>query len=190
PGRAARRAVACEAIAGAAVPGMELSELRQVWQLWFDELGDAEAALADERWRTALVAGDALALVAREAVQFDRGDGAVKFMALSARSERFATREEWVRYWVDVHGPMAHGIPEFTRHYTRYVHNYVLPSPHATGGLQPAFDGIVEEWLPSVEEFAACLREPRYLELVAPDERLFVDFSRSHVLLVSERTVL
>ena len=115
-------------------------------------------------------------------MQFDRGGGKIKFIGLSRRSAEFATREDWIRYWVDVHGPLAHGIPEFTRYYGRYVHNYVLPSDVGSRGRDPEYDGIVEEWLDSVEAFAQCLSEPKYLELVRPDELVFVDFARSHML--------
>ena len=123
-------------------------------------------------------------------MQFDRGFGAVKFIGLSRRSARFATREDWIRYWIDVHGPLAHEISEFTRYYGRYVHNYVLPSDIGSGGQRPEYDGIVEEWLESVEDFARCLAEPKYLEIVRPDEIAFVDFGRSHMMVTEEHVVL
>ena len=198
PGRAVSRCVENRAIAGASVPEMTLSPFDGATELWFPEPEELAAALGDDAWRGALEAiaaefaapGTTIVLAAEESVQFDRGFGAVKFMALSCRAASFATRDEWIRYWVEVHGPMAHGIPEFTRYYGRYVHNYILPSEHATGGLEPEFDGIVEEWVESVDSFAQCLAEPRYLETVRPDELRFVDFSRSHVLLAEEHVVL
>jgi hypothetical protein len=70
------------------------------------------------------------------------------------------------------------------------VHNYVVPTDVASGGRHPEFDGIVEEWLESVEDFARCLAEPKYLELVRPDEIAFVDFSRSHMMVTEEHVVL
>ena len=195
-----RRAVENRALAAAAVPAFALSAFEGVYELWFDAPAELDAVLADERWAAAidgLASGPAapspgtIVLAAEESVQFDRGTaGAVKFMALSRRSDRFVSREEWIRYWVDVHGPLAHGIPEFTRYYHRYVHNYVVPCEHASGGRDPQFDGIVEEWVDSVASFARCLEEPRYLEVVRPDELLFVDFARSHVLLAAEHVML
>jgi hypothetical protein len=183
PGRMVERAVENRMIPGANVPGMTLSDLDTVWELWFGGVEGVEAVLADASWRQRLDA--CVVVAAEESVQFDRGGGAVKFMALSRRSQRFATREEWIRYWIDVHGPLAYGIPEFARYYGRYVHNYVIPA----AGIDSPFDGIVEEWVDSVDAFARCLAEPRYLEVVAPDEQHFVDFSRSHVLLVEEHIV-
>ena len=183
PGRMVERAVENRAILAARVPGMTFSELGVVLELWFGDIEGVEAVLADASWRQRL--HGSIVVAAEESVQFDRGGGAVKFMALSRRSQRFATREEWIRYWIEVHGPLAYGIPEFARYYGRYVHNYVVPA----GGIDPPFDGIVEEWVDSVDAFARCLAEPRYLEVVAPDEQHFVDFSRSHVLLVEEHVL-
>jgi hypothetical protein len=191
----AQRAVANRAIPGAHVPGLELSPFDGAIELWLDGAAKLAATAGDAGWRARLEdaaaalcgPGGTVVLCAQESPQFDRGFGAVKFIGLSRRAARFATREDWVRYWREVHGPLAHGIPEFTRHYGRYVHNYVIADPLAGSGSEPEFDGIVEEWLESVEAFAACLAEPAYLERVRPDERHFVDFSRSHMLLVSER---
>jgi len=173
----AERRVVNEAIAGASVPGLASSPFDGAIELWgAGDRAELDAAVAE------LSAPGAIVLRAQESVQFDRGFGAVKFIGLSRRSERFASREEWIRYWREVHGPLAHGLPEFTRYYGRYVHNYVEPG-------EPAFDGIVEEWVESVEAFAACLAEPAYLEHVRPDERLFVDFERSHMLITAEREI-
>jgi len=192
-----RRLVQNRAIQGASVPELTFSDFDGVGELWFDSLGDLEAAIGSAAYRAALESAAAelfdrerlILLAAEESVQFDRGFGAVKFIGLSRRSSGFATREDWIRYWIDVHGPLAHEIPEFTRYYGKYVHNYVVPSDVASGGRQPEFDGIVEEWLESVEDFARCLAEPKYLELVRPDEIAFVDFSRSHMMVTEEQVI-
>jgi hypothetical protein len=199
-GRPVRRAIENRTIASPAVPGFAAPAFDGVFELSFDAPGELESVLAGEGWAAAIagLAGGpatpsarAIVIAAEESVQFDRGTvGAVKFMALSRRSARFASREDWIRYWVDVHGPLAHGIPEFTRYYHRYVHNYVVPCERASGGRDPQFDGIVEEWVDSVESFARCLEEPKYLEIVRPDELLFVDFARSHVMLAHEHVML
>jgi hypothetical protein len=182
-GQLVERAVENRMIPGANVPHMALADIDIVWELWLSGREAVEAVLAEPRWHERLE--DCVVVAAEESVQFDHGGGAVKFMALSRRSQRFASREEWIRYWIEVHGPLAYGIPEFARYYGRYVHNYVVP----VAGLDSPFDGIVEEWVESVDAFARCLAEPKYLELVAPDEQHFVDFSRSLVFLVEERTL-
>ena len=179
------RHVQNHAIPGAAVPELTLSDFDCADELWFGSIEDASAGADSDLIDPAAT----IRLVAEESLKFDRGFGTVKFIGLSRRSAEFATREDWIRYWIDVHGPLAHDIPEFTRHYGRYVHNYVLPSAVGAGGDDPDFDGIVEEWLESVAEFVACLQEPKYLEIVRPDEVKFVDFARSHMLLTEEHVV-
>jgi hypothetical protein len=198
PGQNAHRALDNRAVGEAGPTELPLSPFDGVYELWFDDVSQIEAVLSDPDCRESLDTqaahvsepGSTLVLVAEEAVQFDRGFGAVKFMGLSRRAATFASREEWIRYWVDVHGPLAHEIPEFTRYYGRYVHNYVLPCAGATDGLDPQFDGVVEEYVESVDAFARCLSEPKYLEIVRPDEQRFVDFARSHMLLVRERPLV
>jgi hypothetical protein len=196
-GAAATRCVENRVIREARVPGVEFSALDAIYELWFADAAGAAAALADDGWRGRLLAGSGplatptatLVLAAREAVQFDRGAGAVKFIAFPKRNPRFATKAEWIDYWAAVHGPLAHGIPEFTRYYTRYVHNYTLPCEHASGGLEPACDGIVEEWVASVVAFASCLAEPCYRDVVAPDERHFLDLDATRLVLATEREI-
>ena len=192
-----RRAVINRSIPDAQVPGLAVSRFEGAIELWFEGAAALAATAGDRAWRDSLDAAiarltapdGAIVLAAEESVQFDRGFGTVKFIGLSRRAERFASQEEWVRYWRDVHGPLAHGLPDFTRYYGRYVHNYVLPDPLAAGEGECGFDGIVEEWLESVDAFAACLDEPAYLEHVRPDERHFVDFTRSHMLITTERVI-
>ncbi len=191
-----RRYVQNRAIPGAAIPELTLSDFDGVDELWFDSLDDLASALDAPRDRDPIEASverfadarSAIRLAAEEAVQFDRGFGSVKFIGLSRRHPELS-HEEWCRYWIDVHGPLAHGVPEFTRYYGKYVHNYVLPSDLGSLGQAPLYDGIVEEWLESVEEMARCLSEPKYLEVVRPDELRFVDFARSHMLLTEEHVI-
>ena len=190
---AAGRAVENRVLRDARVPGVDFTPLDVVYELWF---GDG-AGLGDARWRERLLAGleplaapaGTLLLAVREAVQFDRGPSPVKFIAFPKRNPRFATQDEWIRYWAEVHGPLAHGIPEFTRHYTRYVHNYAIPCAHASGGLEPVCDGVVEEWVAGVEAFADCLAEPCYRDVVAPDERHFLDLEATRLVLATEREI-
>jgi EthD domain len=183
-GRGVGRYVQNHAIPDALIPELTLSDLDCADELWLDGL-DAVAEALEEAPPDLVDVERTIRLVAEEAVQFDRGFGEVKFIGLSVRHPRMS-HDEWIRYWVDVHGPLAHGVPEFTRYYGRYVHNYVLPSDVGTGGRTPEYDGIVEEWLESAEAMASCLAEPKYLEIVRPDELEFVDFSRSHMMLTEE----
>ncbi len=192
-----RRAAASSRIAGASVPGVSVSEYDGMLEFWFAGPGRLDATASDPVWRGRLdevlgrhtITERTILLATQEVLQLDRGAGAVKVVGLAHRSERFATHDEWVSYWRDVHSPLAHAIPEVTRHYVRYVHNYVLSAAYGTGGESPPFDGIGEEWFASVEDYAACLAEPEYVARIAPDDAVFLDLPNSHLLITTERVV-
>lgn len=193
---ALRRYVQNYAIAEPGIPVFKLSEFEVCDEFWFQSLEDLTSAFNHPSYRASIEPAaerladraSAIAVVADESPQFDRGFGKVKFIGLSKRAPTFS-HDEWVRYWIEVHGPTAHGIPEFTRYYGRYVQNYALAVELAPFGSPPDFDGIVEEWLETAGDMAKCLAEPRYLETVRPDEVKFVDFARSHMMLTTEHLV-
>jgi hypothetical protein len=54
---------------------------------------------------------------------------------------------------------------------------------HARRGLQ--YDGIAEVWADSVDEVKRALAEPRYLEVIRPDEYKFLDLANC-VFMVTE----
>jgi uncharacterized protein (TIGR02118 family) len=93
------------------------------------------------------------------------------------------SREEFVRYWAQVHGPIGARIPGLRR----LVHSYTLP---ASGDSRPAdFDGMAELWF---DDLAAILEARRSLEWAAStaDEANFVDPSRSAYFVSEERRIL
>lgn len=192
-----RRHVHNHPVTDPAIPGFPLADLDGCAETWFDDPETASAALAIPSVRQlAIPAGDfadpacTIVVAAQEAVQFDHGWGEVKFVGLSRRGQAFTSHEEWCRYWVEVHGPLAYGIPEFARYYGKYVHNYVLPSGLGPIPAQPDYDGVVEEWVRSVADFVSCQQEPRYLEVIRPDEQRFVDIKGSRFMMVSEHDLL
>ncbi|MCB4825428.1 EthD family reductase [Roseicella aerolata] len=66
-----------------------------------------------------------------------------KMIALLTR-KAWSTHEEFVKHWVEVHAPLAHGIPELRR----YVQSHIVgeqarPDIPTT---EMAIDGIAELW--------------------------------------------
>ncbi len=84
------------------------------------------------------------------------------------------SHEEFDTYWRDVHGPLVKSVNEFTRHIRRYVQCHGIASniPLGSGGQ---YDGIAELWFDNVESIERAFNEPRYLEVIKPDEKKFVD---------------
>jgi uncharacterized protein (TIGR02118 family) len=92
------------------------------------------------------------------------------------------TREEFVRYWAEVHGPIGARLPGLRR----LVQSYALSVP---GDDRPAdFDGMAELWF---DDAAAILKARESPEWTAAtrDEANFVDPSRSAYFVGEEREI-
>jgi len=92
------------------------------------------------------------------------------------------SREAFVRYWGEVHGPIGARIPGLRR----LVQSYALVVP---GDRQPAgFDGMAELWFDDVAAVLAARRSPEWAASTA-DEANFVDPARSAFFLSEERQI-
>ena len=79
-------------------------------------------------------------------------------------------------HWLENHGPLIADTPELARHLVRYEQNHRLPSDYERDANGPVgFDGATVQWLESMEAFYGFVREPKYAELIAPDEATFLD---------------
>jgi uncharacterized protein (TIGR02118 family) len=95
------------------------------------------------------------------------------------------THEAFTRYWREQHGPLVLSVPEFTRHVRRYVQCH----PREAGiplGAAAAYDGVAELWFDDAASLARAFAEPRYLEIIRPDERKFADLERCVTLVTEE----
>lgn len=96
--------------------------------------------------------------------------------------------EEFHRYWKDVHGPLVKSVPEFFGYVRKYVQGHSVPDQ--VPGFPPppftAFDGIAELWFDSIEDIGKAFSEPRYLEIVRPDELKFLDLPNCTIFIVEE----
>jgi len=100
----------------------------------------------------------------------------IKYIICATRKAGM-TREEFSAYWRHHHGPLVKSVPEFMCHVRKYV------QCHLVGGAVPLgaagdYDGIAELWFDSGDELVSAFKEPRYLEIIRPDERKFVDLNK------------
>jgi hypothetical protein len=105
------------------------------------------------------------------------------------------SRPEFFQYLTGTHGPLVLGVPEFLRHLKKYVQNLVLDGTHAAAASvipsgAPERDAVIELWFDSVEALGPAFREPRYGEIIRPDEEKFANQENLLVHLVTEETVL
>ncbi len=95
--------------------------------------------------------------------------------------------EEFHRYWKDVHGPLVLGVTDLMRHFRKYVQCHAVPAALGdTPGAGSEFDGIAELWADSLDEVNRAFAEPRYLEVVRPDEYKFLDLPKCVFMVTDE----
>src|ERR1700722_15462195 len=85
------------------------------------------------------------------------------------------SRGEFHDYWKRVHGPPVMSIPEIRRPVVKYVHPHTQPGWFSfLAGDGPAFDGVAEVWCESRAAAQLMFEEPKFAELVTPDEKQFL----------------
>ena len=99
------------------------------------------------------------------------------------------TFEEFDSYWREKHAPLIKSVIEFSRHVRKYVQSHLASSdvPIAQGS---DYDGVAELWFDSVESLNTAFNEPRYMELIRPDELKFVDLDRCVSIVCEEFQVI
>jgi uncharacterized protein (TIGR02118 family) len=105
----------------------------------------------------------------------------IKTIALAHRKAGL-TREEYNRYWLEKHGPLAARLIPGIR---RYVQNHFIEVP----GLEYEGDGIVEMWYDSVEDWRESMKAIHAnRELVNDDER-FAEMKPGGLWVVEEHVI-
>lgn len=88
--------------------------------------------------------------------------------------------EEYQSYWRTGHVPFIKAMKQVRR----YIQNHPIFTP----GTEPAFDGLVELWVDSVEDLKAMAASPEYARVVE-DEKVFVDRSSIQLVLTDEHVI-
>jgi hypothetical protein len=99
----------------------------------------------------------------------------IKLVCFLTRAEGL-TRDEFYDHWENHHGPLIARTPELARHIVRYEQLRV--TTHASWMATEGFDGITLQWMTGPEAFLGFMAEPAYTELIAPDEKTFLDPSK------------
>lgn len=96
---------------------------------------------------------------------------------------------EFDTYWRETHGPLVKATTEFSRHIRKYVqaHRAADAVPLA---MEADYDGVAELYYDSVESLDAAFNEPRYMEVIRPDELKFIDLERCVSIVCEEHAVI
>jgi uncharacterized protein (TIGR02118 family) len=85
-------------------------------------------------------------------------------------------RREFDAYWQNQHASLVKSVPEFMRHVRKYVQCHIVENSVPLGVAAP-YDGVAELWFDSAEEIAQAFNEPRYLQIIRPDEHKFAELA-------------
>jgi uncharacterized protein (TIGR02118 family) len=94
------------------------------------------------------------------------------------------SKEEFFRYWKDVHGPIALKLPGLLR----YVQSHATPSMYANG--DPPFDGAAQVWFADLAAMERAFSSQEYLEEARPDGAKFIAPDGVVGLVVEENRVV
>ncbi len=99
----------------------------------------------------------------------------MKMMILAPRREGL-THAEFRRYVTEVHGPLVKSVPEVAKDIRHYHYNFPIAGTADDAFGHPIashLDIVTQGWFDSREAQLANMAEPRYLEIVRPDEHRF-----------------
>ena len=120
----------------------------------------------------------------------------IKLVFVIRRREELSP-EEFHRYWLEEHGPLARRLLE-SLGARRYVQTHTLDTDlnarlAATRGTTDAYDGLSEVWWDSLDALLAADGSEagrRANETLTEDEARFIDFERSSFFMTEEHAIL
>ena len=120
----------------------------------------------------------------------------IKLVFVIRRREDLSS-EEFHRYWLEEHGPLARRLLE-SLGARRYVQTHTLGTDlnaalAGSRGTAEAYDGLAEVWWDSLDALIAMSRSEegqRANETLIEDEARFIDFGRSSFFITEEHAIL
>ena len=120
----------------------------------------------------------------------------IKLVFVIRRREDLSS-EEFHRYWLEEHGPLARRLLE-SLGARRYVQTHTLETDlngalAASRGTAEAYDGLVEVWWDSLDALVAVFGSEegqQANETLTEDEAKFIDFERSSLFISEEHPII
>jgi hypothetical protein len=99
--------------------------------------------------------------------------------------------EDFHAHWRDVHAAKILSVPGIGDHVDRYEQHPRIADGSGSWTGSEGFDGVTMQWFRSIDDFNRMIADPRYQEIVGPDERHLLDLAGGVYLLTDEpRTVI
>ena len=102
----------------------------------------------------------------------DLGEPVTKLIC-GVRQKPGMTREEFHKYWWEVHGPLNRDTPAVRKYFLRYEQNHRLEEDYAR--TECDLDGVTVEWFRSARDFFAMATDPESRDVIRNDEGNFLD---------------
>jgi len=101
------------------------------------------------------------------------------------------TRPQFFDHLANKHAPLVKSVPEFAAYLKRYVQNHTRLAQDGVDVATPYHravdrDSVIELWFEDAQSFGRAMVEPRYLDVVRPDEAKFNDLPSLIVLATTE----
>ena len=166
---------------------------------WFESMDAVHEMRTDSRW--AEVKADSAALLDMDktleiftgeeqiviAGPDERPDPLTKLVCGVRRKPGMA-REDFHKYWWEVHGPLNRDTPAVRKFFIRYEQNHRLESDFARTDVD--LEGVTCEWFPSTRDFFAMATDPDSRDVIRADEENFLDSDNLTWLLCDAEEVI
>lgn len=106
----------------------------------------------------------------------------IKTITIAHRKQGM-THEEYNKYWLETHGPLAARLIPGIK---RYVQNHYVPVP----GVEYEGDGIVEMWYDDVETWQKSMKAIRASKELKADGANFIGPGKNYLWVVEEHVIL
>jgi len=118
----------------------------------------------------------------------------IKFIGVIGRRPDL-THEQFVRHQSTTHLEVVDRVPEFRNLVRDYMQNHLYVDPTE---LQPIkglpisanTDSVIEVWYESIADFRRAFEEPRYFEIIRPDELAFGNVAGAWGLTTNDQLVM
>ncbi|WP_313802494.1 EthD domain-containing protein [Sphingobium sp.] len=100
------------------------------------------------------------------------------------------THEEFCSHWKNVHAKLAMETPEIAKYIRKYVQHRLHPTDVFPGVESAGYDGMSEVWVDTIDDFRAMAMEPKFQELMAPDEEKFIDLAAKRIMMVDDPQII
>lgn len=102
-------------------------------------------------------------------------------LVVCIKRRRELTREEFSRYWREVHAPIIQNCGGFNQHLVSYTQHHLSGEGDEIAdmfGVSGDYDGIAVLEFASRKDLIIAFKDPDYVSRVRPDEPNFVDLER------------